>query len=314
MVYQAAWFYRQAKRQQFPSLTTMAQFQPHSHFTGPGFITKAIHHLEDGRRKIITSRRHRKGRGAMIVSTDDERPITKPRKSPWLRFWAPEDLTWWVAVLFVIGSALFSVGGYCITFPKDLPPLLNYQNSLNWIFFTGSLFFTSAAYCQLLESMNAGDSQGLFSEENPTSAFQWLAWYPKRIGYQSSLVQFVGTVMFNFNTGNAFFSDLDWLQFNFLIWIPNILGCICFLIASRLAFMEVCHGYWGWRPDNIEWWITLLNLLGSISFMISALYGLAVPPNDVSASFTWLSALFTFLGGLFFLIASYLLLPEMFST
>jgi len=28
-----------------------------------------------------------------------------------------------------------------------------------------------------------------------------------RIGYMASLVQLIGTVMFNFNTGNAFISD-----------------------------------------------------------------------------------------------------------
>ena len=119
--------------------------------------------------------------------------------------------------------------------------------------------------------------------------------------------------MFNFNTGNAFISDLNWIEQDILIWTPNIIGCICFLIASRLAFMEVCHGYWGWQPGNIEWWITALNLLGSTGFMVSALYSLAVSPGDSSATFSWLSALFTFQGGVCFFIASYMLLPEMFS-
>ncbi len=140
-----------------------------------------------------------------------------------------------------------------------------------------------------------------------------MAWNPQRICYMASLVQLIGTVMFNFNTANAFFSDLNWIQQDFLIWTPNIIGCVCFLIASRLAFMEVCHGYWGWQPGNIEWWITVLNLLGSIGFMVSALYSLAVPPGDSSASFTWLSAFFTLQGGVCCFFASYLLRPAMFS-
>ena len=119
--------------------------------------------------------------------------------------------------------------------------------------------------------------------------------------------------MFNFNTANAFISDLNWIQQDGLIWVPNIIGCSCFLIASRLAFIEVCHGYWGWHPENIEWWITALNLLGSLGFILSALYSLSVPPGDSSTSFSWLSALFTFQGALCFLVANYLLLPEMFS-
>lgn len=206
-----------------------------------------------------------------------------------------------------------TTGGYTLTFPQEIPQEWLAKIHLDLIFFIGSLFFTAAALCQLLESINVEDSASLFVGEQTLTTFQWVAWYPKRIGYMASLVQLIGTVMFNFNTGNAFISDLNWIQQDILIWLPNIIGCICFLIASRLAFMEVCHGYWGWQPSNIEWWITVFNLLGSIGFMISALYGLAVPPGDSSESFRWLSAFFTFQGGMCFLIASYLLLPEMFS-
>jgi len=281
--------------------------------TGPGYVTKAIHSLANGAQKIITSRRHRKGRGAMLVTPEGGPSPAARHRNPWLCFWAPSRLTWWVAVLFITGSACFSVAGYYITYPENLPAALTGAMTLDWVFFIGSIFFTSAAFCQLLESINAGESEGLFEEEEPSSDFQWLAWHPQRIGYMACLVQLIGTVMFNFNTGNAFLGDLNWVQQNILIWTPNIIGCICFLIASRLAFMEVCHGYWGWQPGNIEWWITLLNLLGSIGFMVSALYSLGVPPGQGSATFAWLSAFFTLQGGVCFFIASYLLLPEMFS-
>jgi hypothetical protein len=282
-------------------------------FSGPGYITKAVHTLAGDVQKIVTSRRHRKGRGALIVTPEGVTSVSPQRKYPWLHFWAPARLTWWVAVLFIIGSGLFSLGGYAISFPEQTDKIIATGINVDWVFFIGSVFFTLAALCQLLEAMNAGDSDGLYTDEDKTSNFQWLTWHPQRIGYMASLTQLIGTVMFNFNTVNIFIDDLNWVQQDILIWLPNIIGCLCFLIASRLAFMEVCHGYWGWQPGNIEWWITVLNLLGSIGFMISALYGLAVPPGDSSATFSWLSALFTFQGGLCFFIASYLLLPEMFS-
>ena len=291
----------------------MAHSHTSSSFFGPGYNSKVVHSLVDGSLKIATSRRHRKGRGPIIITPEGVRAKLSGHRHPWFRFWAPARLTWWVAVLFIIGSACFSVGGYCITYPQGLPESLTAAMTVDWIFFIGSIFFTSAAFCQLLESINAGDSEGLYAEEKLPDTFQWVAWHPKRIGYMASLVQLIGTVMFNFNTGNVFFSDLDWIQQNLLIWTPNIIGCICFLIASRLAFMEVCHGYWGWYPGSKGWWITVLNLLGSIGFMISALYSLAVPPGQSSETFIWLSAFFTFQGGVCFFIASYLLLPEMFS-
>ena len=282
-------------------------------FSGPTYVTKAVHSLVDGTQRIVTSRRHRKGRGPILLSHGGVKQVDPDRKNPWLRLWAPSRLTWWVAVLFIIGSALFSVGGYCITFPQDLPEAWTNELTVDWVFFIGSIFFTSAAFCQLLESINAGDSEGLLADETISDTFLWVAWHPQRIGYMACVVQLAGTVMFNINTGSAFLPELIWMQQNVVIWTPNIIGSICFLIASRLAYMEVCHSYWAWQPGKIEWWITALNLLGSIGFMISALYSLAVPPEDVSEHISWLSAFFTFQGAVCFFVASYLLLPEMFS-
>ena len=217
-----------------------------THFSGPGYITKVVHSLAGGVQKIASSRRHRKGRGTQIISAAGTIVADPKHENPWLRLWAPARLTWWVAILFTIGSALFSIGGYAITFPQNIPKAWVAGMTLDWVFFIGSLFFTSAACCQLLESINAQDSEGLYTEEQAPITFQWIAWHPKRIGYLASLVQLIGTVMFNFNTANAFFiNHLNWIQQDLVIWTPNFIGCICFLIASRLAFMKVCHGYLG---------------------------------------------------------------------
>lgn len=284
--------------------------------SGPGsFTTKAVHTLADGSQLIATSRRHRKGRGPLRIAPDGTRITPAKRRNPWLRFWAPGHLTWWVAVLFLIGSGLFALGGYGSTFPQGLPKPFSDPMTLNWIFFIGSMFFTGAAFCQLLEAINAGKSEGLYEDESIASRFQVFDWQPKRIGYLASLTQFIGTLMFNFNTGDVLIDGLNWMQEDLLIWVPNIIGCICFLVASQLAFMEVCHAYARWKPRSLSWWITVLNLLGSVGFMISALYGL-VPPDSVGGSpafLVWLAGFFTFQGALCFFVASYLLLPEMFS-
>jgi hypothetical protein len=108
---------------------------------------------------------------------------------------------------------------------------------------------------------------------------------------------------------------LSWIEQDLMIWVPNIIGCVCFLVASQLAFMEVCHAYARWKPRNLSWWITVLNLIGSAGFMISALYSF-VPSVFVGASpafLQWLASFFTFQRVFCFFIASYLPLPEMFS-
>ena len=50
-----------------------------------------------------------------------------------------------------------------------------------------------------------------------------------------------------------------------------------FLIASALAWFEVCHGWAAWRPRSWAWWITLANLIGSIAFGVSAVAGYINP-------------------------------------
>jgi hypothetical protein len=33
----------------------------------------------------------------------------------------------------------------------------------------------------------------------------------------------------------------------------------------------VCHAWFSWRDRDVSWWIVVLNMVGSIFFMISAL-------------------------------------------
>ena len=50
----------------------------------PGNVTKAIHILENGAQKIATSRRHRNGREALLVTTKGVKSTTARYKFPWL--------------------------------------------------------------------------------------------------------------------------------------------------------------------------------------------------------------------------------------
>src|SRR5262249_36142630 len=96
-----------------------------------GFVTGETFRAPDGTTVVWRSRPHRKrGRGPIQGST----------------VWAPHALAWWIGVLFMIGSACFVLG-----------PLPGY---LSWVgyradaatFFIGSIFFTSAAFCQYVEA------------------------------------------------------------------------------------------------------------------------------------------------------------------
>src|SRR5262249_5207421 len=83
----------------------------------------------------------------------------------------------------------------------------------------------------------------------------------------------------------------------------------CFLVASLLAWFEVCHAWAAWRPRLWSWWITLLNLLGSVAFGVSAVASYVSPvTGDIRNAER--ANLGTFVGAVCFLIGAVLLLPE----
>ena len=77
-----------------------------------------------------------------------------------------------MAVLFVIGAACFTVGGIVTQWSSVSRPAIGY------VFFVGSIFFTTAAALQYAESLASG----------------------RRIDRLSSLVQLAGTILFNIST------------------------------------------------------------------------------------------------------------------
>lgn len=261
--------------------------------SGPGWFTTTLV-LEDpvGEKVVWHSRRNRKGLDAEPAHRVGR---TRPRYA--LAF-NPGSVTWWIAVLFMIGAALFAVGSASVFLGADL------ANLSGPIFFTGSIFFTSAAYLQIFEVINEPDA---LTHKRPRRAL--LRWEPHKIGWWAAIVQFIGTLLFNVNTFEAA-RVLTPSEQERLVWTPDAMGSICFLVASYLAYVEVCRRWTAWQPRNISWWIVVINLLGSVAFGISAVASFVIVQTgelvDAQAANVW-----TFGGAVCFFIGAYLLLPEM---
>lgn len=277
---------------------------------GPGpFVTHVVRPHPDGGHLVASSRRHRKGlRPHRVEHSADADRLPASRAHAFLHVWAPHRLPWWIAVLFMIGSSCFALGSASVAWPAVEPSWLQSESRLSLLFFVGSVFFTSAAWLQWLESIN-GDVALAFRE--PPPRWQWLGWRPNNLGYLASAVQLVGTVFFNFNTADASIDGLTWQQEDLLVWTPNLLGCVCFLIASLLALVEVMHGLKRAAPKSVSWWIAVINLAGSIAFQISAYYAVA-GPGPTAPGFEYVANVNTFLGAVCFFVGAYLMIPEMF--
>jgi hypothetical protein len=277
------------------------------------FITRVVEQLSNGRQRISHSRSHRKGLPPVEMDRDGIGIRAALVANPWLHFWAPHRLAWWIAVLFISGSACFALGSFASNWAQYLPAVFNDSGVINTVFFVGSLFFTSAAWLQLLEAINGDVADIGTSAGTPGRSWCWYAWKPHNAGYSASLIQFIGTVLFNFDTADAMIAGLGWVGEDLLIWTPDVIGSVCFLIASYLMLIEISHRFWSVQPRQVSWWIAVLNMLGSVAFMLAAVHAVFLQSSG-EMQWTWGANLFTLIGAAGFFSASYLMIPELFGA
>lgn len=205
--------------------------------------------------------------------------------------WDVGDLAWRIGALFIIGSALFAIGSF---------PLYSVFVSSGVVaatFALGSVFFTVAAGSQLLEVLR--DHPG----PSRTLGFRLhlLDWW-------AVAIQLVGTLFFNISTFRALDDGLDATETDRLVWAPDMWGSIAFLLASGCAWVSLVGWHWREEPNDAEWWVNVLNGVGSVFFMIAAVTAFVLPTMDEVINATLVN-LGTFAGALCFLLGAYLIWP-----
>jgi hypothetical protein len=214
-------------------------------------------------------------------------------------WWAPRRLSWWIGVLFAIGSLCFTVG--------PLPGFVEWVGSAvdGLVFFVGSIFFTTAAGLQCVQSFNTDRGPAGHGRRR----FRLVAFEPRRIDWWSCVTQFAGTLLFNVDTFHAMTTGFDNTGYDRLVWTPDTLGSALFLVSGYLAYVEVCGGF-SLRPRRgLDWSIAAVNLLGCVFFGISAIAAFVVPATGSVVDLAAANA-FTALGGACFFAGAVLLLPE----
>jgi hypothetical protein len=249
---------------------------------GP-FVTYVARKRPDGVIARWESRSHRKHLSG-----------ARARGSTW---WAPQDRDWWIGVLFAIGSFLFGLG----TVPSYANAVGGTPDAVT--FFIGSVFFTSAGFLQYREAVDAAPWPP------GTDRRKVFVFLPRQIDWQATAVQLVGTLEFNISTFAAIFAAVGSAQARHHVWRPDVLGSVCFLVASALAWFEACHGWAAWRPRSLGWWITGVNLVGSVAFGFSAVASYVVPGTSQLLSVP-VTNLGTFIGAVCFFAGAVLLLFE----
>jgi hypothetical protein len=208
--------------------------------------------------------------------------------------------TRWMAALFGLGAACFLVASIASQWASTSRP------AIGVVFFAGSLLFTAAAYLQYGETVNVHREVGHRARRlrlRPAS------WEPKRIDWLASAIQLAGTLLFNVSTFLAMQRGLTTREANVRVWAPDAFGSVAFLLASALAYAEVCHRWWCLHRHSMSWWIVALNLLGSVAFGVAAIASLVEPSSGEPISARVANAGTSF-GAVCFLIGAILLVPE----
>jgi hypothetical protein len=220
--------------------------------------------------------------------------------------WQSRGFNMLMAVGFAIGSACFIVGSALSLSPRTTHALNLSDNQVSLVFFLGSIFFTTAAYFQLLQAANVPPHPG---ELVSKTGVRLLGWRPFDPGWLASALQFVGTLLFNLNTFDAMQGGGNWLSQDVAIWAPDMLGSAFFLTSSYLALVETCHNWGSWRTRELAWWIVIVNFIGCVAFMASAVLAYTPQSGAITQMVTF-SVVFTLVGAMGFLQGAVLALFE----
>ena len=161
-------------------------------------------------------------------------------------------LTRAMGVFFGLGSVCFVVG-----------PLTWYANAVGghadaMTFFVGSILFTLGGAVQCV----------LAAPERPDR--------PTGIaGWRTAWIQSLGTLLFNLMTFVAITVAATSGSYDTVVWGPNAIGSLCFLVSGAIFYLSSPRHRWLPRTDHEGWWEAAVNLLGCALFGISALTGFA---------------------------------------
>ncbi len=160
----------------------------------------------------------------------------------------------WMALCFALGSACFLIG----PFPGYVQLVGAAADAVT--FFVGSILFTAGGALQTSLSFHDRRSPGA-----------------GRAAWWAATIQSAGTLFFNVTTFQAMDTSLSNSHYDRLVWRPDALGSICFLVSGFIAYRASPRH--GWLPTRggTGWWEPAVNLLGCIFFGISAVAGYVVP-------------------------------------
>jgi hypothetical protein len=145
----------------------------------------------------------------------------------------------------------------------------------------GGVFFSTGGYAGVLLAINAPHRRrdGGWTR----GPWRWWAREPANLDYLAAAVLFTGTIVFGINLVDSLLGELTPTQVNRLVWSPDIIGCILFLLSGQLAMVDISGSWWRIRGEGLGWWIVAINQVGSVLFMAAAVASFVRADGDMIA-------------------------------
>jgi len=150
---------------------------------------------------------------------------------------------------FTLGGSLFSIGALLAQVGAEL-------TIVNVTYLVGGFFFSLGGWLSIVITQAAS------------------------LGRRSAVVLFVGTLLFAVSLVAAFAEGLTPRQSDGWIWLPDVLGCVCFLVSGHLAMLDVGGGRVRILTGDVDWWIVVVNQVGSVLFFLAGVAAFVRPATS----------------------------------
>src|ERR1700744_2729180 len=200
-------------------------------------------------------------------------PATGPARTP--RASALRKANAVAAAAFLVGGSLFAIGAALSQAHIGGPRLAAV------VYMVGGVFFPTGGSASVLLAINAPHRRrdGSWAGDR----WRWWAREPRNYDYLAAAVLFAGKIVFGINLVDSLLGSVTPAQEDRLVWNPDIIGCLLFLISGFLAMVDISGTWWRLRGEGLGWWIVFTNQVGSVLFMAAAVASFVRADGDMIA-------------------------------
>jgi len=251
-----------------------------------------------------------------------------------IEYW---NISWWVSILFTVGSIVWVVNGFIAFLPFVNTHVAKDDTGNGWTAWLGATIFEFGALMGLWEAWNRGDASDFGwnikllahgesprdaekaenstpEAEKPSAAPKRQKWiwfstdgkYFHEMGFLAAFVQYLAATIFWISGFTAIPTVQTAIMNNQplwdgVFWSPQVIGGCGFVIASAIMMIETQKKWYIPAPTSLGWHVGLWNLLGGVGFALCGAFGYGL---NSSTKIAYQSSCSTFWGGWSFLIGS----------